>query len=110
MVTPTFKFNRSIYRWQHALDGWKLMRSGRVVDEFVRDLRYPSMFRRRGRNADRPWLRKVRVWCFVPDGRNAVYPDDAFVCGQIEATCDGESGVDGDLVAASLTEVKKLLD
>jgi hypothetical protein len=64
-----------------------------------------------GRNADRPWLRKVRMWCFVSEGRDAGFPDDAFVCGQIEAYLRWRKmDVDDDLVAAILAEVKKLLD
>jgi hypothetical protein len=66
------------------------------------------------------WRKKVGIWCFVPDGRDApvrryrrvrVSPDDALVCGQIEVYLRSQKmDVDDDIVAAILAEVKKLLD
>jgi hypothetical protein len=45
MMSPKFKFNRSLYRWLRSGTSWLLTRSGDAVAEIVPDLKFPSMFR-----------------------------------------------------------------
>jgi hypothetical protein len=45
MTSHSFKFNRSLYRWQQFGGGWKLMRAGDAVAEVVPDIKFPTMFR-----------------------------------------------------------------